>query len=267
MTNTNTELVWKGRMIVTQDGHVDLPPDRQGLEGPTDAPARMHFIDQLNDVMPQAILFKLIRTKLQRREINTRKAADIVLLDATHEGERWLITGNTNASAGYFYVTARCMGPAAAPQPRKCFYIPTDAFVEGKGFVPSLVTEGEPGHSPLVGNGDFAEPWYWGDTYEKAQAIAAAENAKLGLTPDDVLTIILGSMGAGSQNNRETHMKVYSVTWTIDSIDADSPEHAAKICREMLLDPANTASIFIVTDQSGEEVEIDTLANDPQAIV
>lgn len=80
------------------------------------------------------------------------------------------------------------------PESRTCFYIPNDAYVEGKGFIPSLVTENEPGHAPLVGNGEFAEPWYWGQTYKEATAIAAAENAKLGLTPDDVTAILLSSM-------------------------------------------------------------------------
>jgi hypothetical protein len=81
---------------------------------------------------------------------------------------------------------------------RTCFYIPPDAYVEGKGFIPSVVTENEPGHAPLGGNGDFAQPYYWGDTYEKAKATADAENAKLGLTADDVNDIILSSMRASN---------------------------------------------------------------------
>lgn len=81
-------------------------------------------------------------------------------------------------------------------EPRKCFYIPADAYVDGKGYVPSVVTEGEPGHAPLVGSGSHAEPWYWGHTYEEANTIAAKENERLGLTPDDVLNIVLSSMTA-----------------------------------------------------------------------
>jgi hypothetical protein len=79
---------------------------------------------------------------------------------------------------------------------RTCFYIPTDAYVDGKGFIPSVVTEGEPGHAPLAGNGDLAQPWYWGMTYDEAKAHAEAENAKLGLTPDDISDIVLSSMTA-----------------------------------------------------------------------
>jgi hypothetical protein len=81
-------------------------------------------------------------------------------------------------------------------KPRTCFYIPPDAYVEGKGFVPSLVTEGEPGHAPLAGSDELAQPWYWGNTYEDAKAIALEENGKLGLTRDDVTEIILSSMRA-----------------------------------------------------------------------
>jgi hypothetical protein len=83
-------------------------------------------------------------------------------------------------------------------EPRTCFYISPDSYVDGKGFVPSVVTENEPGHAPLTGNGDFAQPYYWGDTYDKAKATAEAENTKLGLTPDDVTTIVLSSMRASN---------------------------------------------------------------------
>jgi hypothetical protein len=86
--------------------------------------------------------------------------------------------------------------------PRKCFYIPADAHVDGKGFVPSMVTENEPGHAPLVGNGEFAEPWYWGLTLDKANAIAARENERLGLTADDVTEIIVSSMRTSTIGDR-----------------------------------------------------------------
>lgn len=83
-------------------------------------------------------------------------------------------------------------------KPRTCFYIPPDAYVDGKGFIPSVVTENQPGHAPLAGNGAFAQPYYWGATYDEAKAHAEAENAKLGLTPDDVSDIVLSSMRASN---------------------------------------------------------------------
>jgi hypothetical protein len=78
--------------------------------------------------------------------------------------------------------------------PRRCFYIPPDAYVEGRGFVPSMVTENEPGHAPLGGSGEYSQPWYWGADYVTATAIADTENRRLGLTPEDVAAIVISSM-------------------------------------------------------------------------
>lgn len=78
---------------------------------------------------------------------------------------------------------------------RQCFYIPEGQF-DDNGYIPSLVTENEPGHRPLTGNGRFSSPWYWGKTYEKAREICAEENKKLGLTEEDVVEIVASSIGA-----------------------------------------------------------------------
>lgn len=77
---------------------------------------------------------------------------------------------------------------------RKCFYIPEGQF-DDKGYIPSLVTEGEMGHAPLKGNGPFSQPWYWGKTKVEAEEIAAKENERLGLSRQDVLEIVASSMG------------------------------------------------------------------------
>jgi len=76
---------------------------------------------------------------------------------------------------------------------RKCFYIPVEQFDEN-GYIPSVVTEGEPGHSPMRGKGECAAPWYWGKTYEEAQARCTAENEAMGISFEDALEIVLGSM-------------------------------------------------------------------------
>ncbi len=79
---------------------------------------------------------------------------------------------------------------------RQCFYVPADQFDEN-GFIPSIVTEGEPGHAPLTGNGDHAQPWYWGKTYDEAKAVANAQNEqRFKLTEQDVLEIVSSSMAA-----------------------------------------------------------------------
>ena len=80
-------------------------------------------------------------------------------------------------------------------EPRKCFYIPDDQFDEN-GYIPSLVTEGEPGHAPLKGNGAHASPWYWGKTYEEAMTVCVKENERLGISPEDAARIVLSSMNA-----------------------------------------------------------------------
>jgi hypothetical protein len=64
-------------------------------------------------------------------------------------------------------------------------------------------------------------------------------------------------------------MPEYNVSWTIDSVTADSPEEAAQWCRDMLLDPANIASFFHVTDEDGNDFDVDTLvptADNPDSV-
>jgi hypothetical protein len=84
--------------------------------------------------------------------------------------------------------------------PRQCFYIPVGQFDEN-GYIPSLVTEDEPGHAPLKGSGACAAPWYWGKTYEAAKAFAEKMNAeKFSLSPEEVAGIVVSSMRAGQGN-------------------------------------------------------------------
>jgi hypothetical protein len=81
---------------------------------------------------------------------------------------------------------------------RKCYYIPAEQF-DDEGWIPSLVTEGEPGHAPFTGNGPCASPWHWGRTYEDACALAARMNAQdFGLAPAEALKIVI-SAGIAAQ--------------------------------------------------------------------
>jgi hypothetical protein len=80
--------------------------------------------------------------------------------------------------------------------PRSCYWINESQEPDPeRGYIPSVVTEGEPGHSPLSGNGAHAAPWYWGNL-ESARRIAFEENQRLGLTDEDVMAIVLSSMAA-----------------------------------------------------------------------
>ncbi len=78
-------------------------------------------------------------------------------------------------------------------KPRFCYYV---SPAQEPPFVPSIVRENEPGHAPLIGRDDLAQPWVWGDTLAEAEAVCAEANRKLGLSQDDVDAIIASSMKA-----------------------------------------------------------------------
>ena len=82
-------------------------------------------------------------------------------------------------------------------EPRKCYWIDPVQDPGEYGYIPSIVTEGESGHSPLTGNGACASPWYWGKTYKKARAFCDQMNANdFGLTPGEAAKIVASSMAA-----------------------------------------------------------------------
>ena len=85
---------------------------------------------------------------------------------------------------------------------RKCYYIPPDQRDE-EGYIPSLVIEDEPGHTPFRGNGPCASPWHWGRTYEQARDLAAEMNRKdFGLDEMQVAAIMISSIRASRRAGR-----------------------------------------------------------------
>lgn len=85
---------------------------------------------------------------------------------------------------------------------RQCYWVSETQYDEGKGYVPSLVTEDEPGHSPLRGKDDSQTPWYWGDTIEKAREVVEQANRDtFGIEPEQAEEILLSSMNAGKVQN------------------------------------------------------------------
>lgn len=83
------------------------------------------------------------------------------------------------------------------PAPRMCFYIVEGQFHPTNGYIPSLVTEDEPGHSPMAGRGELSEPWYWGTDLETARRVCAMVNLEdFGLTEEDAADIVASSIGA-----------------------------------------------------------------------
>jgi hypothetical protein len=88
-------------------------------------------------------------------------------------------------------------GRQALPAPRRCIYVFETSLTE-HGYVPSMITEGQAGHSPMTGNGEHSQPWYWGHDLATARRLAAEQNTKMGLSPSDVNEIVASSFRASS---------------------------------------------------------------------
>ncbi|GAA0547178.1 hypothetical protein GCM10010172_31190 [Paractinoplanes ferrugineus] len=78
---------------------------------------------------------------------------------------------------------------------RRAFYVDATMQTEN-GFIPSVVTEDEPGHTPMRGSGPLASPLFWGDDLATARQIAEQANTDLGLTDSDVRDIVTSSFRA-----------------------------------------------------------------------
>ena len=91
---------WGARWIVTQQGDVDFVPNRQDCIGTPEE--KQELLDWLNRIVqkrPEERLSEMLRSYA----VSTRESKEVVL----YEDGRGIVLGNTNASAGYFYVVAR----------------------------------------------------------------------------------------------------------------------------------------------------------------
>lgn len=79
---------------------------------------------------------------------------------------------------------------------RHCFWLDETCIApDGTGFIPSMVVEGEPGHTPLKGDpARLQTPWIWGPTIEDAKRQVVEANARLGIDEDAALEIVASSM-------------------------------------------------------------------------
>ena len=85
-------------------------------------------------------------------------------------------------------------------EPRRCYFIPPVICCAEHGFIPSLVTENDPKHEPMIGTA-HREPWYWGRTRERAEEVCARVNLqRFGITQSVADRIVTSSMAA--QNRR-----------------------------------------------------------------
>ena len=101
--------LWGARWIVTQDGYVDVVPDRTDLVAATPE-AKAALVQVLTDGAGDAAI-AAVRTGLAEGRIRTREARTFTL----YRDERVHVLGNSNASAGYFYVTAVLLDGLLAP--------------------------------------------------------------------------------------------------------------------------------------------------------
>lgn len=100
-----------------------------------------------------------------------------------------------------------------ATDPRQVVWVFETSLTE-HGYIPSIVTENQPGHSPLSGNGEAAQPWYWGHDLGKAREIAAEYNARMGYDPDAVREVLTSSFAA--HHDAEGHPARKAAGMTLD---------------------------------------------------
>lgn len=85
------------------------------------------------------------------------------------------------------------------PYARMAYYVCATMYVKGYGYRPSIVVEGVAGHHP-TGDDDWEtnpsarRPYFWGPTLKDAEDTCAYMNERVGLSAQDVLTIIRSSM-------------------------------------------------------------------------
>lgn len=91
-------VAWGARLIVTQDGGVDLVHDRQGCAGE----GRAAFLELLSAQFPPGAMTGKISELLKGYRMDTRKEELIGLFSS----DQITVVANTNGSGGYCYVAA-----------------------------------------------------------------------------------------------------------------------------------------------------------------
>lgn len=91
---------WGARMIVHQDGSVDVLWDRVGDDNGPRSEELCHMIDARFPIRPD--LAGVLASLLSSYEMSTREGEDFVL----YLDDRMVVHANTNGSHGYCYVTA-----------------------------------------------------------------------------------------------------------------------------------------------------------------
>jgi len=97
----SAKAAWGARLIVNQDGMVDLVPDRQGFADGSDPATKRRLMEYMNSKVQRRPLGALADMLLSG-EVDTRSEDEHVVFD---DGTVRLV-GSAQASAGYFYIVA-----------------------------------------------------------------------------------------------------------------------------------------------------------------
>jgi hypothetical protein len=90
---------------------------------------------------------------------------------------------------------------------RWVYYIPEDAFIDGRGYRVSFVFENVDGHYPsgtwpYDGSPGQTAPYFWGADRETAEACAQQANESRGISREDTARIVASSMMARTPRRR-----------------------------------------------------------------
>lgn len=78
----------------------------------------------------------------------------------------------------------------------KFCYVILETSKDEHGYIPCIAIEGDESLYPMLGRGDYAQPWYWGKTFDGAQQIASKVNERMGITREREFQITCSSMRA-----------------------------------------------------------------------
>lgn len=103
-------------------------------------------------------------------------------------------------------------------KPRMCYFVPIDAFIEGRGYRASVVVEGQPGHHPTgvwPNDGTKEMPYFFGRQpdgkgfdYEWACRAADNLNEQMGISKRDSIEIVASSVGAQVRQGKRKGSKL-----------------------------------------------------------
>jgi hypothetical protein len=92
--------------------------------------------------------------------------------------------------------------------PRQVLHVDETMYVEGHGFRPVFVIEGEEGYHengtwPYEGKVGQVMPWFFGPTIEDARRQCAQMNERLGISEREAVMIVASAMPSAHRRRRK----------------------------------------------------------------